>query len=142
MSWRSCPRARSTAAPAPCTYCSEVKLPRYAMIPRRIWPWMLLAACWANPSPAVDTFDLFTASEAAQWNAERPKEPTDFSTRDLADDNGAPTCHSTPDNDADNPQIRILTPPLGKTLSPPLDMDLLFVPTASAPIRPDSFRVC
>ncbi|HME38141.1 MAG TPA: hypothetical protein VKG63_04180 [Steroidobacteraceae bacterium] len=111
------------------------------MIPRKIWPWMLLAACWAGPSPAVEPFELFTESEAAQWTT-APKEPTDFSTRDLADDHGAPTCHSTPDNDADNPQIRILTPTLGKTLTPPLDLDLLFTPTASAPIRPDTFRLC
>jgi hypothetical protein len=47
-----------------------------------------------------------------------------------------------PNNDADNPKIRILAPVLGKTLTAPLDIDLQFVPTASAPIRPDTFRVC
>ena len=47
-----------------------------------------------------------------------------------------------PNNDADNPQIRILAPPLGKALTSPLDIELQFVPTGSAPIRPDTFRIC
>ena len=109
---------------------------------------VILAASLAAPSMAADTFDLVTESEAAAWNtaqskALQPKELKDFSTRDLRDDNSAPTCHSTPDNDADNPQIRILAPPLGRSLTAPLDIDVQFVPTGSAaPIRPDTFRVC
>ena len=91
---------------------------------------------------AAAAFVLFTESEAAAWNAAEPKEPKDLSTRDLREDNSAPTCHSIPDNDADNPQIRIVAPTLGKSLTAPLDIDLQFVPTGSAPIRPDTFRVC
>jgi hypothetical protein len=106
-----------------------------------------LAAGWAGRSFAADpapgaTFDLLTDREAALWNSTRPKEPKEFSTRDLRDDHSAPTCYSTPDNDADNPQIRILAPTLGKSLTAPLDIDLQFVPTGSAPIRPDTFRIC
>jgi hypothetical protein len=103
------------------------------------------AATLAAPAPAGAAgagFELFTASEAAAWNSARPKESTDFSVRDLRDDNAAPTCRSTPNNDADNPQIRILTPTLGKTLTAPLDIELVFVPTGSTAIRPDTFRVC
>ncbi len=103
---------------------------------------VVLAAGLAGPSLAADTFDLFTESEAAAWNTAQSKEPKDFSTRDLRDDNSAPTCHSTPDNDADNPQIRILAPPLGRALTVPMDMDVAFMPTSSAPIRPDTFRLC
>jgi hypothetical protein len=91
---------------------------------------------------AAATFDLVTESEAAVWNATQPKEPKDFNTRDLREDNSAPTCHSTPDNEADNPQLRILAPPLGRSLTAPFDLDVQFVPTSSAPIRPDTFRVC
>jgi len=98
---------------------------------------VVIAAGWA-----ATTFDLVTESEAALWNTVRPKETNEFSTRDLRQDNSAPTCYSTPDNDADNPQIRILAPPLGKPLTAPVDIDLQFVPTGSAPIRPDTFRVC
>jgi len=116
----------------------------------RVWPWVMLAAGLAGASMAADptsgaagaTFDLFTASEAANWNTTQPKESKDFGTRDLREDNSAPTCHSTPDNDADNPQIRILAPPLGRPLTAPLDIDVQFVPTGSAPIRPDTFLVC
>ncbi len=114
----------------------------------RAWPWVILAAIFVGTSMAADTFDLVTESEAAAWNAtqskeRQPKEPKDFSTRDLSEDNSAPTCHSTQDNDADNPQIRILAPPLGRSLTAPLDIDVQFVPTSSAaPIRPDTFRVC
>jgi hypothetical protein len=108
----------------------------------RAWPWVTLAAILASASMAADTFDLVTESEAETWNAAQPKEPKDFSTRDLREDNSAPTCHSTPDNDADNPQIRILAPPLGRPLTAPLDMDVQFVPTSSAPIVPNTFRVC
>jgi hypothetical protein len=103
---------------------------------------LLAAEPPAGPAPAGAGFELFTESEAAAWNTTRPKESTDFSVRDLRDDNAAPTCRSTPNNDADNPQIRILTPALGKTLTPPLDIELKFVPAGSTAIRPDTFRVC
>jgi hypothetical protein len=103
---------------------------------------MILPAIVAGASMAAATFDLVTESEAATWNTGQPKEPKDFNTRDLREDNSAPTCHSTPDNEADNPKIRILAPPLGRSLTAPLDMDVQFVPTSSAPIRPDTFRVC
>jgi hypothetical protein len=96
----------------------------------------------AGPTQAGAAFELFTESEAAAWNTAQPKESKDFSVRDLRDDNAAPTCRSTPNNDADNPQIRILTPALGKTLTPPLDIELLFVPTGNTAIRPDTFRIC
>jgi hypothetical protein len=96
----------------------------------------------APASAAGGGFELFTETEATAWNTTQPKESRDFSTRDLRDDNAAPTCSSTPNNDADNPQIRILAPPLGKTLTPPLDIELKFVPTGSTAIRPDTFRVC
>jgi hypothetical protein len=96
----------------------------------------------APASAAGAGFELFTESEAAAWNTTQPKESRDFSTSDLRDDNAAPTCRSTPNNDADNPQIRILAPPLGKTLTPPLDIELKFVPAGSNAIRPDTFRVC
>jgi hypothetical protein len=114
----------------------------------KVRPWVILAAILAGAATAADppsgaaTFDLATESEAAAWNAPQPKEAKDFSTRDLREDDSAPTCHSTPDNDADNPQIRILAPPLGRPLTAPLDIDVQFVPTSSAPIRPDTFRLC
>jgi hypothetical protein len=108
----------------------------------RVWASVIVTAIFVSASMAADTFDLVSESEAAAWNAAQPQEPKDFSTRDLRDDHSAPTCHSTPDNDADNPQIRILAPPLGRPLTAPLDMDVQFVPTSSAPIRPDTFRVC
>jgi hypothetical protein len=112
---------------------------------------LAVTAALAGPLPAVEPvapasagagFELFTESEAAEWNSTRRKESTDFKVRDLRDDNAAPTCRSTPNNDADNPQIRIIAPALGKTLTPPLDIDLVFVPTGSTAIRPDTFRVC
>lgn len=108
----------------------------------KAWPWVILAAILAGASMAADTFDLLTESEAAAWNAPQPKQAKDFSTRDLREDDSAPTCHSIPDNDADNPQVRILAPPPGRPLTAPLDIDVQFVPTGSAPIRPDTFRVC
>ena len=113
------------------------------MNPIRAWAArLILAASVTTPSLAADTFDLVTESEAAAWNAAQPKEAKDFSTRDLREDDSSPTCHSTPDNDADNPQIRILAPTLGRSLTSPLDIDVQFLPTGSAPIRPDTFRVC
>ncbi len=113
------------------------------MNPMRVWAaWVIFAASLTASSLAADTFDLVSESEATAWNTMQPKESKDFSTRDLREDNSAPTCHSTPDNDADNPQIRILAPPLGRPLTAPLDLDVQFVPTSSAPIRPDTFRLC
>jgi hypothetical protein len=117
---------------------------------KRVWgagvaavaAWVIIVAGGAGVVAAEATFDLLTDSEATLWNTTRPKEPKEFSTRDLSEDNSAPTCYSTSDNDADNPQIRILSPALGKLLTGPLDIDLQFVPTGSAPIRPDTFRVC
>jgi hypothetical protein len=100
------------------------------------------AAIIAGSAVADTGFDLFTASEAAVWNTTQPKQLKDFSTPDLGDDNSAPTCNSTPNGDADNPQIRILSPPQGRPLTTPLDIDLQFVPTGSAPIRPETFRLC
>ena len=116
----------------------------------RFHPWAVIAAILsailACATTAADlpaaTFDLVTESEAATWNTGQSTEPKEFSTRDLREDSSAPSCHSTPDNDADNPKIRILAPPLGRSLTAPLDMDIQFVPTGSAPIRPDTFRVC
>ena len=111
------------------------------------YPWcaaLAVTAALARPLPAAEPagFELFTESEAAAWNTAQPKESKDFTVRDLRDDNAAPTCRSTPNNDADNPQIRIAAPTLGKTLTPPFDIELVFVPTGSTPIRPDTFRVC
>src|ERR1700722_8371554 len=96
----------------------------------------------AGPAGSPGTFELFTENEATTWNTTQPRELQDFSTRDLREDNSAPTCRSTPNNDADNPQIRILAPALGKTLTAPLDIELQFLPTGSAAIRPETFRVC
>jgi hypothetical protein len=95
-----------------------------------------------GPIAAAHGFDLVTDSEAADWNTPRPQPPADFSTRDLGEEGGLPTCRSTSNNDADNPQIRILAPALGRPLTAPLDIDVQFVPTASAPIRAETFRVC
>ena len=96
----------------------------------------------AGPIAAAGGFDLVTESEAAAWNTPRQQQPGDFSTRDLREDPSAPTCRSLSDNDADNPQIRIVAPSLGRPLTAPLDIELQFVPTNSAPIRPETFRVC
>ncbi|MEP6885342.1 MAG: hypothetical protein ABJC66_11380 [Gammaproteobacteria bacterium] len=91
---------------------------------------------------AIGTFDLVTDSEAEKWTTIGPTEPTDFETRDLSEDNGRPTCRSTANNDADNPQIKITEPAIVKPLIMPIDIDLKFIPAGSAPIRPETFRVC
>jgi hypothetical protein len=96
----------------------------------------------AAPVAANATFDLVTESEAASWNSTKPKEPADFKTRDLREDNRTPSCHSTADNDADNPQIKIVAPTPGKPLIAPIDIDLQFIPAGSTHIRPETFRVC
>lgn len=95
----------------------------------------------AEPKAAGVSFDLVTESEAAAWNTAQPKAADAFSARDASEDDAAPTCYSMPNNDADNPQIRVVAPPLGKATSP-LDLELQFVPTARAPIRPETFRIC
>jgi hypothetical protein len=96
----------------------------------------------APPTAASGTFELFSAGEAALWNTTKPRSLDRFSTPDLREDDLTPTCHSTPDNQADNPAIRILEPTLDKPLATPIDINLQFVATNSAPIRPDTFRVC
>ena len=95
----------------------------------------------AMGSPAA-TFELFSQSEAEAWSNTNPRESTDFSTRDLRDDHSRPTCKSNADNDADNPQIRIVAPALGKPLLAPIDIDLQFVAVGTSHIRPETFRVC
>ena len=96
----------------------------------------------AAPASAGGTFDLVTESEAQNWSSVGPTEPTDFKTRDLSADNGTPTCASVTDNDADNPQIKITQPTLEKPLITPIDIDLKFIQAGSAPIRPETLRVC
>src|SRR6185437_8850374 len=86
------------------------------------------------PIAAAAAFDLVTQREARAWNAAAPKEPQDFSTHDLREDGGITNCHSASNNDADNPRIRVLAPPLGRPLNSPLDIELKFIPTISAPI--------
>jgi hypothetical protein len=95
----------------------------------------------AQPKPGGTSFELVTESEAAAWNTAAAKTVDTFSTRDAGEDDSSPTCYSMPNNDADNPQIRILAPLPGKATSP-LELDLQFVPTASAPIRPETLRIC
>jgi hypothetical protein len=109
--------------------------------------WIGTAAAVEPPAPpkvapAAATFDLFTASEAATWNTPQPRGVDEFRTRELREDGAAPTCRSAPDNEAENPAIRILAPALDKPLAAPIDINLQFVPTTNAPIRPDTFRVC
>ena len=96
----------------------------------------------AAPAPGGGTFDLVTEGEAQSWSTVGPTEATDFKTRDLSADNGRPTCSSIADNDADNPQIKITQPTIEKPLISPVDIELKFVQAGSAPIRPETFRVC
>jgi hypothetical protein len=95
----------------------------------------------AELKPAGASFDLVTESEAAAWNTAQTKAVDSFSTRDASEEGSSPTCYSMPNNDADNPQIRVVAPPLGKATSP-LELELQFVPTARAPIRPETLRIC
>src|ERR1700684_4138047 len=83
----------------------------------------------ALPKPPGASFELVSESEAAAWNTAQPKVVDSFSTRDASEEDSSPTCYSMPNNDADNPQIRVLAPPLGKATSP-LELELQFVPTA------------
>jgi hypothetical protein len=111
-----------------------------------LWAALTASSFAADPAvpaaPANATFDLVTESEAAAWSTTGPKEATDFRTRDLGDDNGIPTCHSTANNDADNPQIRITAPTIEKPLIAPIDIDLQFIQAGNSPIRPETLRVC
>jgi hypothetical protein len=94
--------------------------------------------------PAQGTFELFSAGEAAAWNAHNENDKAAYSTRDLHAP-GVPSCHDIPGTVTQGnsiPQIKIVAPTLGKPLSAPLDIDLQFLPAASAAIKPDSFRVC
>ena len=104
--------------------------------------WICLAR-GATP-PVGASFELFSASEAAAWNSNDPANKARYSTRELPQP-GVPSCHAIPGSSpqgAANPQINILAPALGKPLAPPLDIDLQFVPAASAAIKPETFRVC
>jgi hypothetical protein len=101
-------------------------------------------ACGAATPPAGAPFELFSASEAAAWNKNDPANKARYATRELPQP-GVPSCRDIPGSAAQsaaNPQINILAPALGKPLAPPLDIDLQFVPAASAPIRPETFRIC
>ena len=94
--------------------------------------------------PAAATFELFSASEAADWNAKDPANKARYGSRELPQP-GVPNCHDIPANSAQSaggPQINILAPALGKPLAPPLDIDLQFVPASSVAIKPETFRVC
>jgi hypothetical protein len=100
----------------------------------------LIGAHAASP----DTFELFSASEAATWNtpgAAAPKE--NFRQRELREP-GVPSCHAIPPDtgSSHNPGIEIVAPTLDKPLTAPLDIDVKFRPAGNAPIRPDTFRVC
>jgi hypothetical protein len=99
------------------------------------------AADSAPPTPAAGTFDLVTENEANAWNS-ATKESTDFQTRDLSEDSGSPTCHSTANNDADNPKIKIVAPTIEKPLIAPFDIELQFSQAGSSHIRPETLRVC
>ena len=111
-----------------------------------LWTGLTSLALAAEPAvPAMAThatFDLVTESEAATWNSSGPPVATDFRTRDLSENNGTPSCHSTADNDADNPQIKIIAPTIEKPLISPIDIDLRFIQAGSTHIRPETFRVC
>jgi hypothetical protein len=95
----------------------------------------------ADSAPPAGAFDLVTENEVTAWNS-APKETTDFQTRDPNEDNGSPTCHSTANNDADNPKIRIVAPTIEKPLIAPFDIELQFSQAGSSPIRPETLRVC
>jgi hypothetical protein len=93
--------------------------------------------------PSGTPFELFSASEAAAWNAHNPNDRAAYSARDLHAP-GVPSCHDIPASSQSDliPQIKIVAPTLGKPLAAPLDIDLQFLPAASAAIKPDTFRVC
>jgi hypothetical protein len=101
----------------------------------------LAGLAFAADSAPAGAFDLVTDSEVNAWNS-APKESTDFQTRDPNEDDGSPTCHSTANNDADNPKIRIVAPTIEKPLIAPFDIELQFSQAGSSHIRPETLRVC
>jgi hypothetical protein len=75
---------------------------------------------------------LFSASEAAAWNAHNPNDRAAYSARDLHAP-GVPSCHDIPASSSQSeliPQIKIVAPTLGKPLAAPLDIELQFLPVA------------
>jgi hypothetical protein len=105
---------------------------------------LFLSHTSAAAPPGGPTFELFSSSEAAAWNAHTDNDTAASRTRDLHAP-GVPSCHDIPSSAAQNtllPQIKIVAPALGKPLAAPLDIDLQFLPAASASIKPDTFRVC
>jgi hypothetical protein len=94
----------------------------------------------AHAAPPV-TLELFSADEAAAWNTpgNAPKEA--YRQRELREP-GVPSCHAIPSAAVGAPQIKIVAPTLDKTLAAPLDIDLKFLPTDNAAIKPETFRVC
>jgi hypothetical protein len=107
----------------------------------------LLLPCLAAPPGAASasgTFDLFTAAEASAWNTKKPASERSLAAPKSLGAPGEVNCHSIPAAAplaGTDPQIRILAPTLGTPLSAPIDIDLQFVPAATA-IRPETFRVC
>jgi hypothetical protein len=102
--------------------------------------------CWASVAapPGSAPFELFSAGVVAAWNAHRPHDRAAYSARELHAP-GVPSCHDIPASSSQGeliPQIKIVAPTLGKPLAAPLDIDLQFLPAASAAIKPDTFRVC
>jgi hypothetical protein len=103
-----------------------------------------IGAAAAAAPPGSSTFELFSAAEAAGWNAHNDNDKAAYSTRDLHAP-GVPSCHDIPGSSAQSPlipTIKIVTPAMGKPLPAPLDIDLQFVPAAGAAIKPETFRVC
>lgn len=109
---------------------------------------LLAGLLWAAMAGAVSppaTIELFTADEAAAWNAVQTGDKLNAGTRELPKP-GVPNCHTIPDAasvTAIDPQIKILAPSLDRPLSAPLDIDVKFLAGGNAvAIRPDTFRVC
>jgi hypothetical protein len=107
---------------------------------------MLAIPCLGAP-PGADpkaSFDLFTASEAAEWNSVAAKPDAAFGSRDFAQP-GVPNCHSATEGAAlaaGAPQIKIVTPSTDQPLRAPIDIDLQFIPAGDVAIKPETFRVC
>jgi hypothetical protein len=92
---------------------------------------------------SAPNFDLVTAAEASSWNSPSAKPDDSAQVRELPKP-GVPSCRANRDagGGPDGPQITIAAPPLDKPLNAPLDIDVKFVQSGSAPIRADTFRVC